>query len=228
VAKNKLTRFREINSFPNVIQPHDKYPVPDYFLKGKWAGGHFGNSFPVILELGCGKGEYALELARNNPQKNFIGIDIKGERLWRGAKTAMEEGLPNVAFLRIQAERINHFFAPGEVSGIWLTFPDPQPRKPRQRKRLTSPAFLERYGKILTRKSPIHLKTDNRDLFEYTLQVIRQNKHRLLVHTYNLYGEESQIYEPLVKEIQTYYEKIYLAQDLPIHYLKFVLNPEMI
>ncbi len=224
MAKNKLKRFREINSFPNVIQPQDKYPVSDYFLKGNWSAGHFGNSFPIILELGCGKGEYALELARTSPEKNFIGIDIKGERLWKGAKTALEEGLTNLAFLRIQAERINHFFGPDEVSGIWLTFPDPQPRKPRRKKRLTSPAFLDRYQRILVKGSPIHLKTDNKDLFEYTLEVVRENNHKLLTYTDDLYNKGTNINEPLVKEIQTYYEKIYLSQNLPIHYLKFLLN----
>lgn len=195
----------------------------DFGLKGVWNQTHFGNKNPVILEVGCGKGEYTVALGKTYPDHNFIGIDIKGNRIWKGASDALAEKLQNVAFLRTQAEHLNMFFGEKEISGIWLTFPDPQEKKARVKKRLTSPTFLERYSKILVPQSPIHLKTDNILLFEYTLSVINEEKHRLLTYTYDLYSDNS-VNEPLLKEIQTYYEKMFLKEGKAIHYLKFSLN----
>lgn len=226
MPKNKLKKFAEINSFSNVIQAsvcHDG--KIDFRFKGNWKKLFFGNSNPIILEIGCGKGEYTVSMGKAFPHHNFIGIDIKGDRIWHGAKDALEAGLENVAFLRTQAEHINAFFDEREVSGIWLTFPDPQEKKARSKKRLTSPPFLEKFRKILLPNSPIHLKTDNTLLFDYSLSVISKNNHRLLTFTYDLYADDS-VSEPLLKEIQTYYEKMFLKEGKAIHYLKFSLHDE--
>lgn len=224
MPKNKLKKFAELNSFSNVIQPQRFHSEESPFqFKGKWAETFFGNNNAITLEIGCGKGEYTVGLGKANPGKNFIGIDIKGDRIWKGAKEALEQGLYNIAFLRTQAENINNFFAHQEVSEIWLTFPDPQEKKIRAKKRLTSPQFLERYQKILSPEHVIHLKTDNANLYDYTLTVIKEEKHLLLASTRNLY-EDVNIKEPLLKEIQTYYEKGFLAEGKPIHYVKFSLN----
>lgn len=194
-------------------------------FKGNWNNAFFRNSNPIILEIGCGKGEYTLALGNAFPNKNVIGIDIKGDRIWHGARKALNDGQPHIAFLRTQAEMINNFFEKDEISGIWLTFPDPFERKSKAKKRLTSPQFLERYKKILKPESPIHLKTDNSSLFEYTLSVIRDYNHKLLSHSFNLYNDKN-VAEPLLKDIQTYYEKIFLKEGKPIHYVKFSLNAE--
>lgn len=223
MAKNKLFRFSQINSFPNVVQPGDRYPCPDHELRGNWCRDYFSNNHPIVLEIGCGKGEYTLGLAQAFAGKNFIGIDIKGDRLWKGAKAALQLGLQNVAFLRIQAERINHFFAENEVSEIWITFPDPQLQETRKRKRLTGPEFLERYSRIINNQGIIHLKTDNRFLFDFTLETIREANHHLLAHTFNLYADDHLETHGL-KDIQTHYETKYLQEGLPIHYLQFRLN----
>ncbi len=226
MPKNKLKKFAEINSFSNVIQPSEYHDGKINFrFKGNWNHSYFRNNDPIILEIGCGKGEYTVSLAKAYPDFNFIGIDIKGDRIWKGAKDALAEGLKNVAFLRTQAEHINAFFDDKEVSGIWLTFPDPQEKKARAKKRLTSPTFLSKYEKILVPNSPIHLKTDNLILFEYTLSIIKENNHRLLACAYDLYSNNS-VNEPLLKEIQTYYEKMFLKEGQSIHYLKFSLNEE--
>ncbi len=225
MAKTKLKKFAELNSFSNVIQPQCQHPVTDHFLKGRWKEVFFRNNFPIVLEVGCGKGEYTLGLARTHPGVNFVGIDIKGDRLWRGARESLDEALFNVAFLRIQAERINAFFAPGEVSGIWLTFPEPQPRESRSRKRLTSPHFLKRYSQCLAPGSPIHLKTDSTPLYDYTLEVIESEGHHLLEQTRDLYHAETKL-DPWITNIQTYYESKFLAEGLPIHYLKFALHED--
>ena len=225
MPKNKLKKFAEINSFSNVLQPSAR---PDgtftnFPYKGKWKRSFFRNTNPIVLEIGCGKGEYTLALGNAFPDTNFIGIDIKGDRIWHGASKALNEGLPNIAFLRAQAEMINDFFDTEEVSGIWLTFPDPFERKAKAKKRLTSPQFLERYRQILQPASPIQLKTDNTSLYQYTLSIIEEEKHKLLSQSFNLYAD-NQISEPLLKDIQTYYEQIFLKEGKPIHYLKFSLN----
>lgn len=223
VGKKKLKRFAEIETFANVIQPNDRYPVEDHSFKGNWNLLYFKNQHPIVLEIGCGKGEYTVALARKFPNVNFIGVDIKGERLWKGARQSLVEGISNATFLRIQAERLNYFFDHNEISGIWITFPDPQPRQSREKKRLTSPKFLERYRRILASGSPIHLKTDNTELFEYTLEVISELDLQLIYHTRDLY-EKGNVDEPLIKETQTHYESIYRAEGIPIKYLRFSLN----
>ena len=224
MAKSKLKKFAQINAFSNVIQPEDKYPVSDYHLRGEWNRAYFRNDHPIVLEVGCGKGEYTTGLARAFPAVNFMGIDIKGDRLFRGASKALEEGLFNVAFLRIQAERIQYFFDRQEVSGIWLTFPDPQLRGSRRKKRLTSPQFLARYQSILKDQAPIHLKTDNTTLYEYTLETISTGGHTLQFATRDLYRDE-RLDEPMLTGIRTYYEEKFLAEGMPIHYLRFHLQP---
>jgi len=223
VGKNKLKKFAEINSFSNVIQPQPDHTITRFDYRGRWNETFFRNSHPIVLEIGCGKGEYTVGLARAFPEKNFIGIDIKGDRIWKGARDALDQGLHNAAFLRIQAQNINAFFGRDEVAGIWLTFPDPQPRKSREKKRLSSPWFLKKYREILAPGGPIHLKTDNRGLFEYTLAVIAEEGHLLACHTVDLYADEH-ISEPFVKVIRTYYEKKFLDEGRAIHYLKFFLH----
>lgn len=213
VGKDKLKRFAEISTFENVLQLDE-----GYLLKGKWLGNHFKNKYPLVLELACGKGEYAVEMARRFPQKNFIGVDYKGNRIWRGAKTALEENVVNVAFLRIQIEQILDYFEPKEVSEIWITFPDPQPQVGRERKRLTSPRFLENYRKILQPGGIVHLKTDNDNLYNYTLEKIAGLNLRLHSSTNNLYHSE---HADDILSIKTYYEKKYLQNNKNINYLKF-------
>jgi len=213
MGKDKLRRFAEITTFENVIELED-----GKILKGNWAEQHFKNKYPLILELGCGKGEYTVNLARLFPEINFIGIDYKGNRIWRGAKTALEENIANVAFLRIQIENLTDYFLENEVSEIWITFPDPQPQISREKKRLTSPRFLNMYKLVLIEKGPVHLKTDSDLLHTYTGQKIEELGLKVHVQTDDLY------HSPLVDEvlsIQTYYEKKYLARDKNINYLKF-------
>jgi tRNA (guanine-N7-)-methyltransferase len=211
MAKKKMQRFAELNTFPNVHQ------FPEN-MAGTWKRQVFGNDHPIVLELGCGKGEYTLGMARHFPEKNFIGLDIKGNRIWRGALTALEEKLPNVAFLRIQIEKINEYFAPGEVSEIWITFPDPQPNKPKTKKRLTSPQFIERYRLVLQPGGTMNLKTDNRMLYDFTLEVIEEKKLKLLAKTDDLYN--SDLLDELLS-IQTFYESMFRKEGMPIHYVRF-------
>jgi tRNA (guanine-N7-)-methyltransferase len=225
LAKKKLQRFAEINVFPNVIQPGIRHPASDHHYRGDWNRRYFRNDHPLVLEIGCGKGEYTMALARAFPGHNHLGIDIKGDRLWKGARAALQEGLLNAAFLRVQAERLHYIFGENEVSGIYLTFPDPQLRESRRKKRLTSPRFLELYKGFLRPGSPIHLKTDNPRLYEYTLEVIREGRHSLRFATEDLYGER-QVDEPMIREVRTHYETLFLEQGLPIRYIKFELNQE--
>ncbi len=213
MGKDKIRRFAEIATFENVLELE-----AGKVLKGIWANNHFKNEKPLVLELACGKGEYAVNLAKLFPEKNFIGLDYKGNRIWRGAKTALEEGIQNVAFLRIQIEHILEYFAPGEVSEIWITFPDPQPQISREKKRLTSTRFLENYKIILQPDGILHLKTDNDGLYEYTAQKIIELGLKLHIDTKDLY---SSTFVDDVLSIKTYYEKKYLAHDKNINYLKF-------
>lgn len=213
MGKDKLRRFAEIETFSNVMQLDAGKP-----LKGNWAKDFFKNGNPVVLELACGKGEYSVNLAKMFPDKNFIGIDYKGNRIWRGAKTALEEGVNNVGFLRIQIENLLDYFAPGEVDEIWITFPDPQPQLSREKKRLTSPRFLQKYKELLKPGGYVNIKTDNDGLHAYTAEKIEELGLLLSVRTENLYHSP---YVTEVLSIKTYYEKKYLADNKNINYLKF-------
>jgi len=217
LGKDKLRRFAEVETFSNVLQLDAGKP-----FKGQWSTGFFKNSNPLVLELACGKGEYSVNLARLFPDKNFIGIDYKGNRIWRGAKTALEDGVNNVGFLRIQIENLTDYFAPGEVDEIWITFPDPQPQVSREKKRLTSPRFLEKYKPILNPGGYINLKTDNDGLHAYTAEKIAEAGMTLHVKTEDLYHSE---FVDEVLSVKTYYEKKYLRHDKNINYLKFSFTP---
>ncbi|PTX44543.1 tRNA (guanine-N(7)-)-methyltransferase [Christiangramia gaetbulicola] len=222
-SKNKLKRFRENEKFENVIQPSREELTDNLFeLKGRWSKDFFKNDHPIVLELGCGKGEYTVELARQNPDKNFIGIDIKGARFWRGAKTAIEEGLENVAFVRTQIELIEHVFAAKEVSEIWITFPDPQIKYKRTKHRLTNTEFLQRYKNILKEDGTMHLKTDSEFMHGYTLGLLHGEGHEILYAHHDIYKNE---YSPKeVTGIQTFYEKQYLEKGKPITYIQFKIK----
>ncbi len=213
MGKDKLRRFAEIATFPNVVELEAGLP-----FKGAWSAKQFKNEQSLILELACGKGEYTVNLARMFPKTNFIGIDYKGNRIWRGAKTAIEDNIPNVAFLRIQIENILDYFGEGEVDEIWITFPDPQPQLSREKKRLTSPRFLEKYKQILKPGGIIHLKTDNDGLHAYTVETIEELGLQLFARTEDLYASDL---VDKVLSIKTYYEKKYLAHEKNINYLKF-------
>jgi tRNA (guanine-N7-)-methyltransferase len=222
-SKNKLRRFAENLTFDNLFQIPYEQIIKGFEYKGKWREGFFRNDHEIILELGCGKGEYTIGLARNHPDKNFIGVDIKGARIWRGLKTAEEENLFNVAFIRTRINQVEYYFGHNEVSEIWITFPDPQPRKLKISKRLTSPGFLDAYSKFLKPGGIIHLKTDNIIFFEYTLDVIKEAKHELLYSTYDVYTTEK---DNELTQIQTFYEKKWLEHGTKIKYLKFKLNSD--
>ena len=219
-SKNKLKRFKENETFTNVFQPTREEVVGDQFpLKGKWNSDFFKNDNPIVLELGCGKGEYSVGLAERFPEKNFIGIDIKGARFWRGAKTAVESGMNNVAFVRTQIELINHIFAENEVSEIWITFPDPQIKYKRTKHRMTNAEFLERYKKILKPSGLMHLKTDSEFMHGYTLGLLHGLGHEVIYANHNIYKNEGAPAE--VTGIQTFYESQYLEVNKPITYIKF-------
>ena len=223
MGKNKLKRFRENETFTNVLQPsREEILSGNFLLKGKWASDFFQNENPIVLELGCGKGEYTVNLAQQYPHKNFIGVDIKGARFWRGAKTALEEKVPNAAFLRCQIELIDMIFASNEVAEIWITFPDPQIKYKRTKHRLTNADFLEKYKKILAPDGLIHLKTDSEFLHGYTLGLLHGLGHEILYANHHIYRNEGAPAEVLA--IQTTYEKIYLAQGKPITYIRFRLH----
>ena len=213
MGKDKLRRFAEIEAFANVYQLEQGKA-----LKGNWASTHFKNTNPIVLELACGKGEYSVNLARLFPDKNFIGVDYKGNRIWRGAKTAIEDGIDNVAFLRIQIENILDYFNEGEIDEIWITFPDPQPQDSREKKRLTFPAFLNRYKLVLKPGGYVNLKTDNDQLYAYTNEKVAELNLPVHKNTDHLYTSD------LVDEvlsIKTYYEKKYLLHDKNINYIQF-------
>jgi len=220
VSKNKLAKFEEMKGFEHVVQaPFNKIKHNDFHLKGKWAKDFFQNENPVILELGCGKGEYAVKLAEKFPSSNFIGIDIKGARLWKGAKTALEKKLKNVAFLRTNIEITGQFFGPEEIEEIWLTFPDPQMKK--TRRRLTSTTFLNKYKNFLKKEGIIHLKTDSNFQYNYTSALVHKNNLEILAKTDNLY--ESEILNETL-QIKTFYEKQWLSRGITIKYLAFKLE----
>ncbi|ESU29715.1 tRNA (guanine-N(7)-)-methyltransferase [Flavobacterium limnosediminis JC2902] len=219
-SKNKLKRFKENATFDNVFQPTREEVVNDTFpLKGKWNKEFFKNDHPLVLELGCGKGEYSVGLANRYPEKNFIGIDIKGARFWRGAKTAVENGMHNVAFLRTQIELIEHCFAEGEVDEIWITFPDPQIKYKRTKHRMTNSEFLQRYKKILKADGVMNLKTDSEFMHGYTLGLLHGEGHEVIYANHNVYKNEGA--PEVVTAIQTFYESQYLEQDKAITYIQF-------
>ena len=226
MGKGKLAKFAEMETFNNVFQyPYSVIDNVPFEMKGKWREEFFKNDNPIVLELGCGKGEYAVGMARMFPNINFIGVDIKGARMWTGAKAAIEEGLPNVAFLRTNIEIIDRFFADGEVQEIWLTFSDPQMKN--ERKRLTSTYFMERYRRFLVDGGLIHLKTDSNFLFTYTKEMVKENKLKVEMCTDDLYhatdldeGTKS------ILGIRTYYESMWLERGLNIKYIKFKLPKE--
>jgi tRNA (guanine-N7-)-methyltransferase len=224
LAKRKLQRFAENATFTHFFQPGWEELSAGFSLRGKWNVNFFGNTNPVIIEIGCGKGEYTVDLSDKYPDRNFIGVDKKGARMWRGAKTSSEENSPNVAFVRIKAENIYKVFGPAEIDEIWITFPEPQPNSPRHSKRFTSPEFLQRYRQILKPGGIIHLKTDNDMFYDYTINVIKEGNHHLVYNNSDLYSNSD---DPEVKDVidvQTHYEKIWLEQGLTIKYLRFKLN----
>lgn len=220
-SKGKLEKFAENLTFPNLFQPDYDQVKENFFLKGKWNEEFFKNTNPIVLELGCGKGEYSVGLARKYPNKNFIGIDLKGARLWRGCKTSNDEGMQNVAFIRTKIQHIQLLFEENEVDEIWVTFPDPQPKHSKRNKRLTSQRFLDSYDKILKANSIIHLKTDSESLFDYTLEVIAENNHQLHIAVKDIYHHDGL---DEVKSIKTHYEKLFSEQGYDINYLNFTLN----
>ncbi|MDC6365484.1 MULTISPECIES: tRNA (guanosine(46)-N7)-methyltransferase TrmB [Flavobacteriaceae] len=220
-SKNKLKRFKENETFTNVIQPTRDEVLQGFKLKGNWAS-FFDNGNPIVLELGCGKGEYTVGLAERNPNKNYIGIDIKGARFWKGAKSALEEKLDNVAFLRTQIEMVDLLFDENEVDEIWITFPDPQIKYKRTKHRLTNPEFLKKYRQILKPDGIVNLKTDSEFMHGYTLGLLQGVGHEILYSNHDVYNNEGSPKEVL--EIQTFYENQYLEKGKPITYIQFRIN----
>jgi tRNA (guanine-N7-)-methyltransferase len=227
LAKHKLRQFAEVETFSNVYHHlQSKKEVEDHAMKGLWLKNHFKNTNPLVLELGCGKGEYTTSMAAAFSDKNFIGVDLKGNRIWTGAKTALDKQLHNAAFLRTRIENIATAFAPNEVDEIWITFPDPQPQEKRIKKRLTSLPFLERYRKIIKPGAILHLKTDSSLLYEFTMELLQENKHEIIIHTNNLYAEEPGFLGPhhdLLFNTRTHYEKKFSAMGFSINYIRFKL-----
>ena len=227
--RNKLQKFAELLTFPNVYENFNPMEPQLYgingepvSMKGEWASKHFGNDNPITLELACGRGEYTLGLAQQNPHRNFIGLDVKGARIWKGARIALEKGLKNAAFLRIRIEQVANFFEPGEVSEIWITFPDPFLRKSKANRRLTAPRFLDAYKKVLRPGGLIHLKTDEPNLYEFTLEVLAEYPGAGI-----LYQEEDIYSKPLPVpelELKTYYERMHLEEGKTIKYVRFRLE----
>ena len=250
MGKDKLRKFRENETFSCLVQPSSSdlidgaeggFSLKSHPLKGHWASDFFHNSNPVVVELGCGKGEYTVDLALRNPDINYIGVDIKGARLWKGAGFAEKNGIKNIAFLRTRIEFIEALFAPGEISEVWITFADPQIG--REKKRLTSPLFLDRYRSFMIKGGIVHLKTDSRYLYEYSLAAAQQNGLEILCHATDLYGaDKDRVMESsdelarlsvsgadsvkALFEVQTFYEKQYLAKGIDITYLSFVIDKD--
>ena len=223
MGKGKLAKFADMASYENVFQyPYSVVEHIPFEMQGHWREQYFHNQNPIVLELGCGKGEYTVELAKRYPDMNFIGVDIKGARMWTGATQALNEGLKNVAFLRTNIEIIERFFSEDEVQEIWLTFSDPQMKNPR--KRLTSTYFMERYRKFLIDGGIIHLKTDSNFLFTYTSYMVEHNHLPVLLKTTDLYSEDAENSEfSEASSIQTYYESMWIARGLNIKYMKWQL-----
>lgn len=220
-SKNKLKRFRENDTFANVLQPEREQILKGFALKGKW-NTHFNNNNPIVLELGCGKGEYTIALARKNPTINYIGIDLKGARFWRGAKTALEENLTNVAFIRTQIELIDLLFAENEVDEIWITFPDPQIKYTRTKHRLTNATFLKRYDTVLKPEGIVNLKTDSEFMHGYTLGLLHGAGHEVMYAHHDIYKNTHSPEE--VTSTQTFYESQYLETGKAITYIKFKIR----
>lgn len=218
MARKKLQRFEEIKSFPFYFETgYFTLQQRPFLLKGKWRNDFFENNNPLIVELACGKAEYTIGMAQSFPDKNFVAIDIKSDRMWVGASKAKNLGLKNVAFLRVPIGLIEHCFDKNEVNEIWITFPDPQPQS-RVSKRLTSPRFINKYLKILKPQGLIHLKTDDDDLFSYTLEIVRSYNFKLLDCNYDVYNERG---DDIITQIQTFYEQMWLSQGKTIKYLSF-------
>jgi len=222
-SKNKLRRFRENEQFDNVVQPsREELTQNNYPLRGKWQSDFFKNNNPIVLELGCGKGEYSVALAQAYPEKNFIGVDIKGARFWRGAKTGMEENITNLGFIRTQIELVDQIFAENEIDEIWITFPDPQIKYKRTKHRLTNSEFLQKYKFILKPDGIVNLKTDSEFMHGYTLGLLHGEGHEILQANHDVYKN---VYSPKeVTGIQTFYEKQYLEQGKPITYIQFKIK----
>ncbi|MDD3877055.1 MAG: tRNA (guanosine(46)-N7)-methyltransferase TrmB [Bacteroidales bacterium] len=221
MPKRKLLRYAALGTHDNVFQVSAEQIHEDFKFKGRWAADYFRNDNPIVLELGCGKGEYSVAMAEQNPHINYIGIDLKGDRLLRGASKAKEKKLVNVCFLRIQIQFIEYFFSKNEVDEIWITFPDPQLQKTKHRKRLCSDEFLHRYKNFLKKDGLIHLKTDNTALFDYALDIIASLNQNLIYSNHDIYSEKDL---PPVLNIKTYYELKFLLKNQKIKYLKFSLN----
>lgn len=219
---SKLEKFAELDTFKNSFSLFFKTLSQGFPLKGKWQSQFFNNSNPIVLELGCGQGEYTIGLAEKNKANNYIGVDIKGNRIWAGAKRALENKLDNVAFLRTRIDFIDYCFSENEVDEIWITFPDPQPQKPRAKQRLTNKIFLDRYKKFLKPNGVVHLKTDSTSFYEYTLEVIKENNLPVLWHTNDLYKNCPADRQELVN-IKTYYEKLFTEKGEDIKYIAFKL-----
>ena len=227
-GKKKLEHFAEMKTFPHAFEPElDEVFRTDYKMKGNWRNEFFKNENPLVVEFGCGKGEYSVGMGRKFPEKNFIGVDIKGARMWRGAKTAQEENLKNIAFLRTRIEFIEGCFAKNEVDEIWITFPDPQKKDRREKKRLTGPLFIERYKQFLKPDGIIHLKTDSDFFYEFSVDECERNGYEILFKTDNLYKEGIQNFDADFQEIlniKTHYEQIFTEKGHNIHYLRFRPN----
>jgi tRNA (guanine-N7-)-methyltransferase len=218
MAKHKLQRFEELERLERIFQ----FPFPllstDHGLKGNWRNKVFGNGQPIVLELGCGRGEYTVALSRTYADRNFIGVDIKGARIWRGVKTINEEKIMNAAFLRVHIEWLGMFFEVGEVDEIWITFPDPQPQKTRENRRLTNAKFLQLYRQILKKNGILHLKTDNVFFFEYTCEMLEKEIGTIEYLTRDLYVDQPAGFD---LSIRTTYEQKFLEKNMPIHYVRF-------
>jgi tRNA (guanine-N7-)-methyltransferase len=221
----KLQKFKEVTEFENTLELTDFQDLDSEKPKGRWRSEVFKNDNPIVFELACGKGTYTLELARRNPDINYLGIDIKGDRIWRGAKQALDEGLDNVRFMRMYIDHLEEYFAPNEIDDVWITFPDPYPRSPDSNKRLTSPKFLNIYQKVLKPEATIQFKTDSDGLFAFTMKVVRNTGCNVLDLVEDIYQERP---DDDLLTIQTHYEKKHLARGRTISYIKFTLPEEPI